>query len=1721
MNTNPILSLDEETQVQALLNELKKFVTCVPVSHYTPPTQTSSGSFSFDHKASDKDSFFYEDYSLLLIEGGHTGKELIKLVKLYCNRIPKDLNVDLWRLFIEPIPTEFKNQYRDFIDSHLKLPEDVAKTLSLFLTAKSFKGAFKYDVFMPYLYKRFRNDAISDKYNYLVQQEKKYQHFYQTIRVFRNKSLHLEGKEQKERRQSGDDHELFSPPTSYAPNPQQLQYCRERHLSIVLFVLFLFSRFYNELALLLNVKGYNDTGTSFKSPEELNADSKQQININYINRVHKEAQQAMQQLFKSTSLHKSSVLLEELPELKLQLPDSENRLEGVDGAEILSEELSLRRKLVVGPAGSGKTVMMLRMLQRDQPRLTPFYYSLENGEFPRPLAFLNWIDSKVLGAELLTMDTNLRYKVIERLHRQLDEGSAVFFIDSLDSSPKSKQNILDFIEMYPDCQYILGSQPDMLIGELKKDLEQVGFVTYRTKLFSDMDACKAARILSLHLSGADHSETLMEKVNVASQGAEIGRLPITFMQLVYLFEQGKQSNLHRINRSRLNWELTQSIKNNKQLEADEVEYLLEQPTLKVFNYRIQLVEDLCLNVYNEFTKNPQDDWRNSILQFPLVASDSDEDLRQFFELLQVVSLKKNNIERQAVLLRTLVTVVLLEKGFGQPQENMLQINVSGDGMLSLSEGNLPAPNYMLRTLADAVSLLPDTPPTEHDRLPISSDNAPIWFRLQPNYIVRQYLSTLMTIYQLADVNMKEHHAQLRLLFESIARMGHAELTSRLFEPFWIRIWLFHREEVLPGTTLTGFSHEKNPLLRILIEKTVNHDEFIFQMMLQKTWIERWMLSKTNQIWEIFFKDSLSYYMNDDQCERLFRRLNSQSIDMKDLGYYTNYIIASMDSLSLASHYDIMIDRLPGLEVQNHLMSKKGNPLALQLLTSILHQVMRVDPTNYKRRNIIVCHLIKYGAQTMEGVSNGFWKLIEWMVSQKELSEPLMEILDKISIEDIRPDIASKVYDSRIYEFQRRIQKEELRQTTRWLPQLSTYAQPNMFRTVSLEHAKRTRIQYTYYCQPDNVTFEVATECIDEMPEQKFCRLTDSKGVEFDHWFHVDDVVILGKERPITHIAELTVNLPNGAPRQPHGKVSFAAFSEETSLKYIHLFQKIGRNVIVIRIQDPYWTEKLSDKETVRKLKACPLLSWGGYTATLVGINIIPLPENMRIIRMRSVGDSSIKGINTVALSDIPHQGLMSFYHLKEKGTSPEGLPLKSPSHENQAKTKTLNEVLYLCRIGGIHYMAVKKSINIGNYLIWKNCPQSARIIATCPTNTEAFKESKLPEKVLEVYQKSIGHLFAVFKKAQKEKKEKLPPFPNYQQIVAFHFENYILDKTKPLFEQGVIDDTMRVTFYHPVCDPYPTAWQDREYPVELTSVTAYQKQNGNDCLLMVPHVDYPSNAAYYYDPYDCKRLPITWVDYKPDNAEGIVRRCLKLDDRLRAVWNERRMISFYESEESEKPLPITFSSLTEVVHTNEAKRYHASLTPLLIQEWMKQREVDDSRINFCQKKLYMHLLIEECYDRGIKLPEGLQVEIAYVLSVEDEYNATLFSLKKIGSALSHGYVPYDNLTKCVMKYYGDLPVQLKEGMLVMCTKSQLSIVNDRFMQNVRQDAKWGFVHGKVDSLMGNQKVSIIVEQTPVNFVGNRLAGNVWMEPGQHVIMFPIINPSNKWCAEAKYILAVD
>lgn len=1730
MNFNPILTPDEEKKIDNLLNELKEFITKIPVSHYTPPTDKSSGAFSFKQGPSGIDSFFYEDYSLQLLEGGHTGKELIKLVKLYCNHIPKTVDIDLWPIFIqekeeekEEKRAEFVYNYRNFVGNHMRIPEDIAKSLSRFLATKSFDGTYKYDVLMPYLFRPFRNEKNPTEHDYLVQQDKKCQSFYQTIRVFRNKSLHLEGRQQEERRQSGDDNPLFSPPSPKESDDQQLKYCRERHLSIVAFVLFLFCRFYNELAILLNLKEYEDANLPKKDIDELNSASKQHINVNYINRVHEEAKQNMNQLFKSSSLHTSPNLLEDLPELKLQLSDTENRQEGSDGAETLSEEQSQRRKFVVGPAGCGKTVMMLRMLQRDQPRLTPFYFSLENGEFPRPSSFLNILEYRVLGVELLTMSTTLRDKVIERLHRQLEEGSAVFFIDSLDASPKSLKNILGFIKMYPDCLYILGSQPDMFVGQLKTDLKCSGFVTYHTKLFNDADACKAASLLSRHISGADHSETLIEKVNIACQGAEIGRLPITFMQLIYLFEQGKlfeykqgkSSNLHRINRSRLNWELTKSIKGNEQLDDDEKESLLEQPNLKAFNNRIQSLEELCLIVNRSFCKNPQDDWRSCILDFPLIASGSDEDIRQFFELLQVVSLNNPTIEREAILLRTLVTVVLLEKGFNLPQEDTLQINVTSDHLLKLSNEQLPSPNPMLRILADAVSLLPDIPPT--DRLASSPDEAPIWFRLQPNYIVRQYLSTILTIYQHAKANLDKHREQLKFLFESIARMGHYELTLRLFEPYWLRLWLFHKDDKLPGTTLNGFSFERNPLLRILIEKTVNHDEFLYQMILHKLWIDRWGLSRTNNLWEIFFRDAVFYNMNDDQCERLYKRLTSQLIDTKDLGYYTNYIIVSMDSLSLAASYDITVDRLPGLEVQNRLIEKKGNPIALRLLTSILRQSFQVDATNYKRYNIIVSHLIKYGAPTMQEVKDQFWQFIELMASQKELSEPLMEILDKISIEDIPKEFACKIYDPRIYDFQQRIYKEELRQTTQWKSQQSNLSQISLFRPVSKECSQRVNIQYTFFCQPDNVSFEVATECIDEMPEQKFCRLTDSQGNEFNHWFYVDDVVILGKERPITHIAELIINLPTGASRHHQGKISFDAFPNKAPLKYIHLFQKSGRNLIVIRTQDPDWVQELLQTEIVKTLKSQPQLSWGTYKATLVGINVIKLPENMRFIRMRSVGDSSIKGVNTVALSDIPHKGTIAFYHRKDKEKNPKGLPLKSPSRENQAQSQVINNALYLCNIEK-HYVAVNEILNKNNYLVWKG------VSPVCVTDTYLINSdtemSKLPDKVLDVYQKSIGHMYAILKKAKKQKEEKLPPRPNYKQIIAFSYIGKS-DNTKTFFKLGILEAPAQVVFYHPICDPYPTAWKNRQYPVELTSVTAHRIEFDDFSVLMIPQVEYPSNAAYYYDPYDRKRLPVNWVECQLNTEENSVHRCLKLDNRLRAVWTESKMISFFESKESKNPLRITFNSLTEVVNTDNANRYHASITPLLIQEWMSLREISDSRINFCQRKQHMHLLIESCCESGIRLPDGLQVEIAYVLSVEDEYNVKLFSLKKIRNKLSYESVSYADLKECETNYYGELPMGIKPGMLIMCTKSHLTILNDRLIQYIRKDAKWGFVHGIVEKLMGTQKVSIVVNHTSVNFIGERLAGNVWMEPGQHVIMFPIINPSNNGCAEAKYIIAVD
>ncbi len=1716
MDRIPILKENEEKSALRLLDELKKFICHVPVAHYSPPSTNSNGTFDFDKNNLGIEDYFYEDYSSSFYECGELGIDLIRLMKLYQDELKNTIKkkINLLRLFTETIPSEYKDDgYSDFVKTCLTIPEEISKTMWQLLSTKTFRGRFKFESLYEYLYNTFYNEELQRDV-YLFSQNKKEQHLFQTVRAFRNKVQHLEGEPIEDERQFGDDNKLFSEPEDSSPDKHELLcYYRNLHLRIALFVVLIFCRFHTQLRKTLNFR--DPCGVEeFADDDENTKEAKKHINHSYINKIHSWANKKLSDLFKGVKLENYPYLQDSLPELELRSAQLGEYYDNHEGSSLLSEDLTHRRKLVVGPAGSGKTVMMMRMIMRDQPRLTPFYQSLDNGNIPSPKELWRNLTNQVLGIDLLTMSSDVRDKVVNRLNGLLDDGSAVFFFDSVDASPESIEKILEFIDTYPNCQYILASQPDILNDELKNTLEGYGFIFYETLPLNDNDAKKAARIVSLNFSNLDHSESLLKKINTATYGTGLGRLPFTFMQMAYLFEHNQQANLHRINRSSLNWELIKSIRNNSELDIDERKALLNQPTLVLFRKQLDNTVVLCRDVNSLFNARPQGEWKELIYNFSLVSSGKPEDLQLLFELLQLVDEYCPSQKQQAKILRTLVTVSLLESGILGDDTECSSISLGSEMELSFKDEKLPSPNPMLQVIADAVSLIPDEEPAIGDSMRKSNDSL-FWFRLQPNFIVRRYLSTLLTVYQQAKVTPLDNSTQLKGLFESIARMGHKELTNCLFEPFWMRMWLIHKDDKIPNTSFYGYSSEGNILFRILIEKTVNNDEMVFQLIKQKFWIDAWKLQSTTNLLEIYVHDAICCYMNDDQRERLYKNLDTLTDGIVDTDYYKNYIIVSMHNLSLTNLYNVRVNRIPDVKIQKSLMEKGANAQALKLLTLILQQIIRIDPLNFKERNRIVNHIVKYGVPTMQGVSNEFWSFVELMIAEPSYRTSLIEILDSLPIEDIRQDIATKLYDERIYDLQKQAFQEEHRIANKWRANLNPYDILSMFRNVSKESRMRQRIQYSFYCRPTNVTFEIATECIDEMPEQKFCKLRDLNGKIFDQWFKVDDVIVLNRERELSNIAELTINLPTGAPRHNMGKIIFEAYPDDNSVKYIHLFHKVGKGQVIVRIQDQDWIQRLSEEDYVRGLMDNQKVSIGNYMGTLVGIQILPIPPNMRIIRIHAVEDNSLKKTGAVSLLDIPHQGTLSFFNPKEYNSKEiKALSLKSLSFESQASTTTINEMLYLCSMSGVHYVAIKKNVNEGNFLWWDVINKSSKVIDVFAIDTIEV-DPRVPPLVKNTYRHNMNHFYADFKRAKKQNKE-LPEIPFFSQIVAFEFLSYSGNIKKLLKERTMTTDArVRVVFYHPICDPSPISWENTKLSVTLTSVLASKRKIEGKNYLIVPSTDYPSQAKYYYDPFDKKRLPVQWEVH--NTIEGKELKCITLDNRLSAVWKEHHFISFFDSIDATESLKIHFGSLTEVIDLKNPQNYHSSITPLLIREWISDRCVDNDRIRFCQSKRYMDMLLYLCYESKIELPSNLQVEIAYVLSVEkDRGSVRLFSQKKIHNSLSIKEVNITDLRNCISNFSGEIPNDLKAGMLVICNKSRLSILNNKLMNSIRSQKKWGFVLGVVEGMRGN-RVSIKVNNTNVNFLADSEMGDIRLKKNQEILMFPIINPEKNGCAEAKYI----
>ena len=1574
----------EAATPQIILEEIKKFVTKVPVAKYIAPCEEKGNQSKLDFDQKDgTDCLFRLDYSSLLTKNGRSGYELLHLIKEFSRRVLERSNRDFWKIFSTNLPEENLSSkedehinyeecykaYKDAVIVCMTFPEDIAKTVTRLLLTREFHGKFLYEFLQYYLYKPFRNQTNPKAEDYLVPQDSYSQHFFQSVRLFRNKGQHLVGDEV-----NGDKNKLFEAPVGSADPKVQLEYYRDRHLSIGLYILLIFDRFYDELWEILEMKP-EPKDVSEERKLYLLEKSKEIVNNNYIRKVHEKSAHAMQQLFLGTGIHNHPKLLYDIPELYIKGEDLAHEMVTGVGSDLLSDNDSPLRQLVVGEMGTGKTVMFLRMIQRDQPRLTPFYISLDKMEIGDPDTFMEYLEHQVIGLDYLTLKVDELTAVIFRLHQQLKEGKVVFFFDSLDANPSQMDNLLQWINRYPKCRYIVGSQPDSEENRFLKPLKENGFRTFEVLPFKNEQVKQIMRFTSMYVSGIDHTKQLTEQISKATQDTDMIRHPFSLMQLVGLFEESQDKEILANNQSRLYQSLRERILTNRHLDQEECERLLAQPFLVRYKEQIQQVSSLFEEVMKRFKDPTQGDWRAAIMKSPLIMTGTVSSLRSLFELMELIPTNNQHQQRELTTFQCLVTSELLKKGLLRATESGMNISIDHEGHINICGDKLAEITPMLSLLAEATVTLSYKRPNENDYKKQENLYGRVIFGLCPRYMIEQYLLTVLHVYRLAGVMVNRHKVELKELFSGIARSGSRELYRELFNPYWMNQWLIHEKDVLPGFDTSGMVADDNKaLLTILQEHCTRHDLLLPLLMEQYIWIRMWKLENTMRLWGGLMRSAIIYHMNDRLRESLYYSLNTMDNNQSHeiIGYFKNLAISTMESLSLIDQYDTNIDDIPGLAVQQKLMNMQSRKDALRLLIKWLYPLYRGDDRKYHKQMYLICeHLINYNAPSIQQVSEEFWTFLSMLSEDNSYRQQLANLLDKIPIEDIPSQIALRLYDEHIYEYvlkEREIERKKEISLKSFPSIYQRYQQ--MFRPVTKVNGNfRFSIQYTFYCQPDKWTFEVATECISEMPEGKFCQIKTNK---FDQWFYVEDVIVQETERPLNNgIAEVSLVLPQGAPRLRTGKLKIMGVSEDAAIPYIHLFEREGHHEVVVRIEEQHWVGVLAMSETQMMLKKERRVTWNGYEALLTGVDVRKLPEEMRIIRLRAItpfeGGGSPKGIERMELDDIPHQGSLSFYNTKDLSMKYNKLNLSQIWRGNIAEATTLTNVLYIDSRDDKYYLATYKQVNVGNILHWGGVFMSVDAIYL--TAKECSVEQKAPPSICVTFDQYMGWQFKAYNKERKKKNKGAKRPLVYPYIIEVR---KVMSLSKiALTKQTIINDKVDVVFYHPITDPVPTSWQQQSNDIVFSKVYAKRVKIADQILLSMQDGTYPKEIAYYYDPHDRCRRPVKWFEtpFYQEDCEPQSKRYMLLDEDLTATWQKPAVISFYSSErnKNEQPIGIHFSNLTDLVELNRFTKYHASVVPLLLKEWVKQRSISNEQALFCQAKRLLPLLIRTCIKHGISL----------------------------------------------------------------------------------------------------------------------------------------------------------
>lgn len=1625
-----LLKQEEQPRISLLLLLLQDFIKNVPVAHFDHKHGGSNPIFRTDPDGNE--DFYTDDYSYLLERSSHTGVELVKMIRLfgnYVNNYPKPVTtgkkgmlkrVDIWEIFVRDIPTytssesdlsKAKKEYSNFIKSQMDLFDSVTMPLTLLLEKKSPYDDPKFDYTGMFYTEKFRDNAPDPDLNHFIPQDEKSKNFFFTINIFRNKKEHW-------------GVSPFNPPAD--PEKEFIHY-HHMHLRMILYFMIVFDRFYDELwDIFVKEKDVMDVSTLGEKPAE---DSKRLLKQFYIKRLHKESEAKMKSLFHGTGLSDRIDLLYDLPEILLKKETEDGKTKVGDCVDMLVNDSDSKRKAVIGPAGSGKTVMFLRMIQRNQPMLTPFYIELKDFH---TADYLPCLEKTIIAEDRLIITKYTLTATLKRIRNLLETGSAVFFIDSAEAARENLQNLAQFIRQYPECHYIIASQQDDIQSSLK------GFQRYEILPFNEAQATGLMKLMSLHLAEVDHTEKLNKEIHRISK--EITNNPLTLTQLIYMLEKDTEGMNGNLSRPMLFWKLYNSI------DSDDRQMLQERSFMQQFFKNLSQVIELCSSVITMYEKNTKSDWASLILDFELVKSD----LKQFYDLTEIIGLYDRKQLNNSLIFKTLATTAILEDRITY-SSSAPRFKTEENGV-SIKMKELPGPNPALQEIAKAIRDLAFIGPSGQDiyNSGTTTGKSRIAYRLQPKYIVRQHIISLLTIYRKAGADIKSHPEHIQKLFNCIAYSGDEELLKEVFTPYWIRQWLINKNDMDAPEKGLVYGKRHSPLREALIQECTEPHIFGILLLRQSVWMDAWEMTHTRNLQEGSLYELIVHHMNDDQREKFVNRLPELNglIDNVRLGYYKNLAISSMDSIYLLEEFDFQNKTPLGEEIINHLKDRGAYIPALRILISYLEHLVLVKDEkqrviNGEASNTLIAHLVRYGVLKSTELKERFWYVI------RECQYNIRHYLDKIPLEEILPDIALKAYHKEVWEHLSKIHEYEERRLTEWVEPVYEKTSKELYLPVSKTHKSRTSVQYTFYSQPEDCVFIVATECINEMPEQKFCRIK-----KFDQWFYVEDVIVLGKELSVNSIADITVNLPDGLQRRRTGTI---VLGENNKFNYIHQFEHGTSRQTVVRIDNADAISWLSEPGRIESLKKNRKILYNGAQATIAGIDIKQLRNDMRLVVLKPVlDDGNAFSIKEKKISGIPLKGTLSFYHNKDMVKYPNGLTLKVPSEAYLAEKSILQNSIYLGIDCGMHYIISETKINAGNHLLWANSPLVGEIAFSHTLDRRLNdKNIPVPSSIMDF----VDKMYASDKNAFKSPVAYISTMILHQQDRDFYQQE--------LYAPGAVMDEASIMFYHPVNVPERSAWKHVEHKISVDSVTGISVEIEGMSLIAIPKTTYPAKAIFYSTPEFPTRMPVSWHTLSGEGERYNNTMFIIVDPMVKLLLKRETTVQFFEQLSGGNALEIRFERLTDLIDMAKSARYHSSITPLLIKEWIKEGNVDTFRYQFCKNKQYLGKLVQECIYHKIPVHSKWKLKLNYIVEIKTGNEVIMFSPPET-------FHDIEEFKKGESTYSGNIPKGLKAGDLVIHEKGKLTILNEKCIRELSRFGQWGFMRGYVDIYQSKEKSYAII-----------------------------------------------